>query len=506
MIFFVRALVALIVAAAGVRTALIAVYQAWEVPDRLAVYFTEPQSVYLAHRVQLGESLYPEWRSFPYVVNVFTPGYFWAVGLIGRAMNANVEVLQWLGRGVTMLCAVIGAALIAFAMRRYGRAAMAAAAGCAIGSGFLLGFGWMARPDMAADMFGFAGFLTATAPTSAGLAIALLTAGMLCKQTSVLYLIAAAAALVWQKRRGRAGVVFAGSIIVTLLVLGVAFATGEPRIFADIVLEAGTPWRWEHWQTIAQRCFIRAGDELLIGIIGVVLWTRQLQRGDSEEAQEAKRWLALLAAAAIFGGVGAAKIGSDVNYYLPLRYVAAAALGGLVGGMRNVSASMSTSDAAIRRPHATWNIVGAVMALLAVADWGLTMRALLSQHPTRDPNKERLREAYSREVQALTRLSQTQPVFTNCDDLALRIDNPFADSFLFKMLADTGRLDPKALIERLRRGEYHTVATLGAVEDPSYVESPFGLPTAVAAAILERYERKSRGVFYYYRLKTGAGY
>ena len=108
---------------------------------------------------------------------------------------------------------------------------------------------------------------------------------------------------------------------------------------------------------------------------------------------------------------------------------------------------------------------------------------------------------YQSEIDALDRLRRVERVFTNCDDVALRVGNPFLDAYAFKIMVDIGRLQPTVLAEKLKNGEYDLVVTTGPLEDPAYRDSAFALPRDLAEAILQRYEKVSQSALVYYRPK-----
>jgi MFS family permease len=485
-----KVLLVVTTALAVARAAAALLHAGLDVPDPLAVYFTEPQSVHLSRRVQLGESLYPEWRSYPYVVNVFTPAYFWGVGLLGRAVDASLDELQRIGRLTTIAFWTFGAGVAAWAVRRRGRAAMVVAAGFALSAGVTMGFGWMVRPDLAADALGFAGFLAATSSAPAWLAVVALTGGILCKQTAVVSLAAAALALAWHGRVRRGAVVVAATVVVTTFILGISWWTAERRLFADVLLEGTTPWRWDHWRAVLDRFAWRAGDVPTVCLIGAAFWLRDLRSNDPDVRTNARRWLTLFAIVLTAGLVGSAKHGSDLNYFLPLRYVAAIALAELVGRMG-------------RRPTLP-AVLASVVAVAAFGWWSQRWAGALRGHPAFNEARRYSIEIGRREIDILERRAWSERILTNSDVLALRIDNPFVDAFLFKSLVETGRLQPTELVERIRRGEYDLVATTASVNDPNYLASAFGMPPSVAAAILERYEKSGEGRLTYYRPKTRA--
>jgi len=484
-----RFIAAVLLLCMGIRAAATIAVAYFDVPHRMAVYFsfTEPQMVHLSRQAQLGESLYPEWREYPHVVNVFTPGWFWIVGTIGKVTNASLEGVQWTGRGVTITFSLIAASLAAYSVRPLGRAAMFAAACATLASGTTWLFGWMARPDITADALGFAGFLAATSRRPPRIAVVLLAAGVLCKQTAALYVATAVVALFWEGRSLRATVCAVGSTLVVLAILGVVWWAGERRVFTDIFFEASSPWNLQHWKTVNLRFFRRAGDAIFLCLIGAIVWRGGLAHGGGERGV-AIRWLTLLGFSATAAVVGSAKLGSDVNYFLPLRFVAAAALAEIVHRLCSPSVPLR------------WIATGGI-ATLAAAYWTLPNLVVLQRHPA---FVKELREEFAlreREVDSFASNHGTQRILTNCDDLALRVGNPFIDSFVFKMSVDDGRLHPTRIRDSILRGEYDWIVTTAEVNDANYIASTFGMPRELAAAIEQRYELAFRKTLAYYRRK-----
>jgi len=490
MFFVARFLLAATAAVAVVWAAATAIVAALDFPKRTAIYYTEPQAVHLAARMQRGEALYPDWHAFPYVANVFTPAYFWVVGLVGRATGADLDALQRLARGVTIACSLAGAMLAGWAVRRHGEVAAIAAGAVVLSAGVTQGFGWMARPDLAADLLGFAGFLAATASASISVAGSLLAAAFLCKQPALVYAAAAAVALAWQRRWRRAIAVFVGVIALIAVGLSLVFLAGERRVLVDIFLERSSPWRWEQWKTITEKFVGRSAEVLMLCAVGAIAWGWMLRRG-RPEANDAKRWLSLLVVAGGAGVIATAKYGSDLNYYLPLRYVAAASLAELFGVLR--SSATPTTSAAI-----------ALASLAALWSWSPMIWNMLSIHEAINPQRRGAAEAYQAEIDDLARRSRTERILTNCDDVALRTDNPFVDSMVFKMLVEDGRLRPEALVERIQRSDYDLIATTGPIDDPRFLAAQTGLPKLVADVIASRYDLVKRGALFYYRPKPAA--
>jgi hypothetical protein len=480
-----RLLAAAILFVVAARAASMIAQAAFDFPSRTAVYFTEPQMVHLSRQVQVGGSVCPEWRESPHVVNVFTPGYFLLVGGIGKAADASLEGVQRIGRGATIAFGVFGAVLMALAVRGFGKAAMAAAGGMTIASGMMIGFGWMCRPDVTADVLGFAGFLAATSSAPVWIAVLSLGAAMFCKQTAALYVAAAVTALVWGGSPRRAYVIAAGSAAAVGTMLGILFLTGERRAFADLLLESSSPWRWDHWKTVNFKFFSRAGDGLLLSLTGVAFWLSALRRGDERQRADSIRWLSLLAVAAAVGVVGSAKLGSDVNYFLPLRFVAVAALAVLTARLMETTVRFSS-------------LAAGLAVMLSLLYWFTPILASL-QRQVGSPDFAARRASWEREIDGVLLMSRSKKVLTNCDDAALRIGNPFVDSFVFKMMVDDGRLKPTAIKEGIERGEYDWIITTADVDDANYVASSHGIPKELADVILKRYEKAFRQALIYYR-------
>jgi hypothetical protein len=64
----------------------------------------------------------------------------------------------------------------------------------------------------------------------------------------------------------------------------------------------------------------------------------------------------------------------------------------------------------------------------------------------------------------------------------------FGDPWLFRMLVETGRIDPKTLIDRIDSGYYETVVTSRDFRRPDYASNAFGLPMVLVERLRARYE------------------
>jgi hypothetical protein len=487
MIALAKMLSGAIVVAALLRAAAALLFVACDFPSRVAVYFIEPQMVHWARCAQRGESLYPDWREFPYVADIYTPGYFWVVGTLSRAVGADLDGVMRIGRATTIFFSLLGAGAVGWFVRSKGRPAIAAAVSFAIGSVLMMGFGGMVRPDVTADVLGFIGFLAATASIGVLGPALILAAAVLCKQSAVIYLLAAVVALLWINRTRRAIVVSVVASSTVLVVLGLIWVSGERNIFRSVLLEAGSPWRWEQWSTIAVKFLARSGDVAILCIAGSVHWCFALRRNDPE-ADHAKRCLSLLVVGGGFALLGIAKLGSDLNYFLPLRYLAAVLLAEQISRSRTSSVHLRT-------------LFASTTFLIALVFWMSPWWYGLRVHEAFNPDWRKMARIYEREIDAIDRLGKIQRVFTNCNDAALRVGGLFLDPYAFRIMVDADRIEPTALIAKLKNGEYDLVVTTGPLEDPGYRDSPFALPNELTEAILERYEKSSQGALVYYRPK-----
>jgi hypothetical protein len=353
----------------------------------------------------------------------------------------------------------------------------------------MMGFGGMVRPDVTADVLGFVGFLTATGSTHAFVAGVVLSGAVLCKQSAVVYVAAAAASLIWMKQPKRAMLIVCSASVVTFAVLVAFWLSGERNVFRSVFLEGGSPWLWDQWRTIIVKLLVRAGDLVILCAAGLAGWCLTLRSHDAERADDSKRWLSLLAIGGGFALLGVAKIGSDLNYFLPLRYVAAVALAERIVRLRETSPGLQ-------------KLTASLVIFCALVLWTSPWVSQLQRHAVIDSDRGRMARIYQSEIDAIERSGRVQRVFTNCEDAGLRVGNPFLDVYAFNVMVADGRVNPNVLIGRLKNREYDLVVTTGSLDDPNYRSSPFALPFELTNAILAGYDKVSQSAVVYYRPKT----
>jgi hypothetical protein len=229
------------------------------------------------------------------------------------------------------------------------------------------------------------------------------------------------------------------------------------------------------WRIVAWLSVTRGLDAWLFASVALWSWRRA-------------PWLALLALLPAAAGLTmCAKIGSDANYFLPMRLAA-----GIVAG--RMVASLMQPNAGERRAF------GAMFAAATVAFAG--MQWLPGVALRTDPAAREIVRRMAIEQAGAVRLAGADGrILSNVGmvQLKLRERALFVDSFLFKMLVNDGRMRPDRLVESLRRREIPWVVLDTALDDPNYDANPFGLPRVVADAVRRYYEPAGAGLLHYYR-------
>ncbi|HEY2154257.1 MAG TPA: hypothetical protein VGH33_01410, partial [Isosphaeraceae bacterium] len=260
----------------------------------------------------------------------------------------------------------------------------------------------------------------------------------------------------------------------------------EQNFARSLVGEAATPRDLGAWLDLLGRMVKGAGDLLLLPAVGLILWTRTRYRDP--------RLAALTATVMVFALVTSMKRGADTNYFLVLRAPEAMAAAALWAAAREAGSP--------RRALA----VGAVLAAAAAT----SIQSLLSitvffsrigrmvdyfdgprGHAVAAAYRDAGRVAADPAARILT---DSGFIDHHAGDRAV-----FGDPWLFRMLVDTGRIRPRALIERIDSGYYETVITITDFRLPAYESNDFGLPMALVERLRDRYElvRSGDGLFVY---------
>lgn len=472
--------------AAAVRAALYLAYAWYQARTPIEAYHLEPKMTYLAWRVREGLSLYPPWDDLPnYEANFFGPLYFLLVGHLGRFFGDDLQALQLIGRLVSIASGLLAALLVGVAAyRRYGRGAGPVAALQSLGAAPMAGFGVMVRPDLLADTLGFAGFLLAVGqPGRRGWRVfaggGLLAAAVLTKQTTGLYLPAAALALAFVGRRREALGLFLGVIVALGSIAGLITLTVEPRFLADFLGEGRSPTAPADWARNLGRLWFLAADLPIWSVVGLFLWFSRPFRDAPLACLTIVLWTGAL--------VTSLKVGADLNYFLGPRLVATLGFAAAWGGAWDLTTPKSKATAG-----RIFLVTMGLLAFNAFGAYGLR-HALIQARMARD--FDRINGPGGRVALSIHRdlfrvaAEPSRGLLTDCGYLALRQEGraPFVDPWLFRMRVENGLLDASSLARELESGSYGVLATTHDLFAPTFDTMSFSLPPPVARAARSRY-------------------
>jgi hypothetical protein len=477
-----------VIAVAAVRAAAYLLYVRRLLFFPLETHVLEATMVHHAWRVLSGSPLYPAWEDYPHVSNFFTPVYFWIVGGLGRAAGAGIPDLFAIGRLVSVLSTLLAGGCLAWYLRlRHGRRAALLGALLSVGAAPLYSFSIMTRPDVTADSVGLAGLLMTMAGgrRSRLVGSALLVIAILTKQTAAMYLLAGIVLCLGERRYTRALLLAGSSAAGLALATIILTRLSAPLFLRSVLQERYSPLSANDWMATTARLAIWSPELLILSVAGIVMWLRQKEYGVA------------LAVTTLFVGslLTAFKLGSDLNYFLPLRATSVIAAGSLYAAARDVLPQ--------RRSWAVAAAAGAVLVLIpstltAVAAAG-EARALSSF--IKGPSGARMLETYA----LLIQLVQTQDVrvLTDSGTLALyqKERAPFVDPWLFQLLVRTHRIEPRQMEQWLESRSYDYLILTADLYSSTYDDNAFGLPLPLVRKARGRYTQVAyaAGLFIYQR-------
>jgi len=456
-------LVAALAVALALRAALFLAYAAGALATPQQMFVLEGANVHFAWRVQQGLPLYPDGNQYPYTLNYMGPLYYAAVGLLGRGTSADVAGLYLIGRLLSLASGLALAVVVGlFAARRWGTIAGWIAALTTLGAAPMAPFGVMVRPDAWADTLGVCGYLAATCGTGGATLVGgglLLALAGLTKQTAGMYALAACIALLLQPPTRRRAVLLAVIVgLLTVVSLAMLALSTEPHLPASLGQQKAIPFSLDQFLALMWLLHQRAPELLWFSLAGVVLWCGR------DDRQPVLAVLALTTLATTLALVG--KRGSDMNYFLALRAVAACGAGTLCA-------------AALRPAAVRWR--AAVLLLIGLPLLGPGLLALT--RPAVADNSAAQHEAQQVARQLGDRL------LTDSDTVAIvqGRDVPLLDPYLFRLRVEQGQLDPAELVARLNRRHFQQLLL---TRDPAAeldATSFWRLPQAVREAVTEQY-------------------
>jgi hypothetical protein len=436
--------------------------------------FMESAMVHLAWRVQHGVRLYPDWETYPHVANFYAPLSFLITGLLGRALNTDIRGLYLVGRGVSVASVLATTVVVGLILRgRYGLRAGLFGMLLSLGGCPLFGAGVMTRPDALAEFLGLTGFFLAegrrsTTGITAGLVLYL---AALTKQTTLVYVGAAALGLYLECRTRRAIILFAG-VTSTLFVTVVTVRWSvEPNFVRCLLGESRTPLAFQSWWNTVYLVATIDPELFVLTAAGLVLWTTGRKREPGLTA------LALIALTASL--VTAAKCGSSPNYFLGVGSVAALAGGALWFEMTGPNASPKT-----------WQLLAGLAAAagLLLSTGAVTTYAQLARYGAELSTNKELLELFDR----LYRAAENPQFHLLTDDGPIDIHQGertvFADPYRFKLMADEGQIDPQWVRNRISNQYYDVIITTKSLFSDEYLNYDRGLPRTLVEEARVRYQ------------------
>lgn len=442
------------------------------------------------------ERLYPDPAAFPHLNNVFAPGYFDLVARWRRSMTGDETLTVFLGRTVTLIAnLLLAVTLLVIVAWRLGFGAGLFAAATWGASLTLIGFGVMVRPDLLATLLGLAGFLLASSRRGTLNAIGVITiiTAALVKQTSLLFLGAAALAHWRGGRRAQAIGLIIGGLGGLALAVHRVDRSVHPGVAAAFLFESGTPFHPKQFLEIFIRALVRTPELFLL--IAWSWWSLRPSkpgwpapaeasatpevRAERESVREfagiaqAGATIAALAAILTIG-----KIGSDMNYLLPL-----AATAPLVAGLLAASIGRDPVARSAVRPAGWPTLIALAVAWLmgAAQQWNAVqaVREVVSD--------ERHKEMRTQFNGLQSRMRDVRGfVLTDHPRLAMTLGarSAIRDPWLYRQLVEDGRLSADPVLQRIRKAEFEYVI----VGHPPGVDAPFALPTRVSKVIPDHYQ------------------
>lgn len=490
MTFVRRLLLGLLFAVAAFRACAYLFYAATELRNPLEAGYLEAKMVLLAYRAQIGVSLYPRWHDYPHVTNFFGPVYFGLVGLLGAALGADIPALFSIGRAVTFISALSTTGIVGWVVaRRHGRAAGLTAVLLIVGVYPMNGCSVMVRPDALAELLGLSGFfLTARRARGAQfLGGVLLVLAVLTKQTSALYLAAAVLALAFEGQRVRACWLLAAcSVALGAVVLGVTVFV-EPNFAASLAGESQTPWTSHTMVSNLVEIIRCSPDLLLLPAIGLYLWLATAPR----DVRPATLAIVLFVGSVLAAG----KLGAAANYYLGLRAV------------EGLAAGAFWQAAGEAKGRARWVVLttgAAVLVTLALGAGGEAVAALRAGR-TAGFIASPAGRSYLRVHEAVYEKARDPKARLLTDsgmvDLHQGTRAAFGDPWLFRVMVETGRIDPVLMKERIETQYYDMVVTETDLTLPKYAHYDHRMPMVLAERVRAHYEPLGSlgGLFFYVR-------
>jgi len=428
--------------------------QIWNPSDNTS---PESQTAYNANRVAHGESIYLDYHRPPYNIAPYTPGYYLVLGMLVRYLNAAVESIFPLGRGISFFCCLLISLFLYLNSRFDGdHPAYSLTAGFLFLSSHILSlWGATTRPDLFTMSITIAGvliYLRFSDNRAVLFSAPFFVLAFFAKQTALSAPIAGFLHLLFEKKWKNAFLFAAavgGSVIAIFSVMHVSTAGLSTM---NIVYGNVAPMGFQNFRVLAGPFFQVAALPLILATAGVL----------SGSYRSFKSLYFMIAVAQ--GLITCSRLGSNQNYFI--EPVAASCLL-IAPGFRTLEDHLKSR---LRPLLLVLTIVLLFPAILVMA------------HSVRDvqfPEDQSIRKLV---------LEADGLVITDNSRLALLGRDSFLiEPFQLSYMEKAGKWSAQGLVEMLHRHEIQYVVLMRPIEQPLTWQGMKRLPDGVIDAVKSAY-------------------
>ncbi len=426
------------------------VYADFPAPGELT--YPDSMIVYHARDVQRGGAIYKDFNQPPHVLALYGPLTYLLPGLIGRAVEADVDGLFRIGRSISLLATAGGLLVMVLLLRRerVSWLPIVIVLLAYLSSPILWPASVTPRADAVITMLELTGllvFASARGPVARWLPLPLFLTAFLFKQSAfVPVVVAAVSVLVTGHRRFAIGwsvaaaAAYGGTFFLVNALTGGMYALNTLGGMSAHVTPANL------WTVMVESALIPGIAPMVIAFAAVA---RRVRLRTPPSPIELYAVLSFLVACA-----AVLRDGSAENYFIAPLAASCVVLGGQLQRWLAAAPTADAADVQAERPAETsWAV--ALMLLFCLGHAG---RAAVNYGTVADLVKTRT-EAVAFERELITRAAEffnrrPGPALSQDDSVSLHLDRPLCtDLMTMAALADNGVFDDHGVIERLRRGE-----------------------------------------------------
>ena len=445
--------------------------------------------------VRDGHAVYGDFRQYPFIIALYPPVYYYAVGISARLAQLDVSSTLILARTLSATAAATSCACVFWLARRTGASRLGAlvAGGLLFSSFAMQPWSYTARPDALALAFSLAGLWIALSRDSlrwAAAAGVLLALAFLTKQTHIAA-VSALTLVMLLRRQWKVAATYSVTWIVCVSFVVLALELSTNRSFlANIIGANGVPYQPD---LIASYTFyVSKYSALLIGL-AFLGW---FQTGSASRTDDGVKWYLVISVLIALAALG--KVGAGNNQLLEATAAAA-----VLAGRGYDRLAVGLSGPRIWRVRTSSIVLAATAtALIAlVASAGVLQINYLTRQAFFAP------WATETSDDLVSRL-RTEPgdVLTQQDPLSvLRAGKTpvLADPYGLAVLAVSGRWDPAPLQAMIEQQSFSLIVLDAPAEEEVTLSGYAWWPPGVRERILAYYQFDGRlGTHYLYTPKA----